>query len=96
MVDDLSQAFQKLLSWWYKRKFDRDRCWHNKGYILSTGAGENFLCSKCGAFLNNTPFGIKLLNEDYRNVQSDAEKYYKVEKWEFEKRMVDVIQEMVK
>jgi len=40
-----------------------ENCWHAEGYET---VGTNFICARCGALVNNTPFGKKLLMEDPR------------------------------
>jgi len=74
------------------REIKTEKCYHTEGYSLTGGNGgaENFICGRCGALVNNTPFGKKLLVKDARTRYPDAEKRLKVDKWEQERKAKEV------
>ena len=72
-------------------KIDPKTCNHSNGYVVARGGmAENFICSRCGALVNNTPFGKKLLLEDARERWPEC-KNYDVEKWKQEAKKVESV-----
>jgi hypothetical protein len=63
-------------------KINPKTCPHAKGYLTTIeGLAQNFICSRCGALVNNTPFGKELLSEDARDRFPEAATWAEVERW---------------
>jgi hypothetical protein len=60
---------------------DPETCPHKEGYEGANDGATNCICSRCGALINNTPFGKVLLLKDARDRFPEA-KDLKVEKWD--------------
>lgn len=71
-------------------KLEPENCWHNEGYFICSAGAESFVCANCGALVNNTPFGRKVVYKDAREYlrrvwgYKNPEKYFDVKKWKNE------------
>ena len=61
---------------------DPKTCPHAEGYVTAEGGlAQNFVCARCGALVNNTPFGKELLLEDARDRFPELATQFDVERW---------------
>jgi hypothetical protein len=61
-------------------------CPHNNGYVTAEGGlSQNFVCTRCGALVNNTPFGKELIMRDARKRFPELSEL-DVEAWERDKK----------
>jgi len=76
-----NKIFAKLDNRKKRKRYEQlkpENCWHVDGYET---AGTNFICAKCGALVNNTPFGKKVILEDARDAFPRVAVKLDVERW---------------